>query len=75
MPVTLQWVLDALLVLTPVSVGIRILILLMKMNTDPDQEQQCRTRIKNALIYVVAAESVYGVLRMVFDYIYLGIGG
>lgn len=69
MPTQLQWVLDAMLGLIPVSVGIKIVLLLIKINTDPDQAQQYKTRIKNALLFVAVSESAFGFLKIVYFYL------
>lgn len=66
---SLKMLLGAILLLIPVGVGLRIVICLLKINTDPDQASAYKTRIKHALIYAVIAESVSGILTIVYSYL------
>lgn len=60
--------LSALLGILPFSVGIRVIICLLRITSDPEQEQLYKTRIKNALLYLIIAETVLTTLYALYSY-------
>lgn len=59
----------ALLAIIPLSAAPRVVVCLIKMNTDPDQVQMYKTRLKNALLFVVVAEIAMSVLELIYLYL------
>lgn len=57
-----------LLVVLPVAAAARIVYCLCCIPTDGDNESSYKKRIRNTLIFVVLAETVMGLLRVVAAY-------
>ena len=64
----LREVLKWLLLLLPVAVGARCAYCLFLISADRDQEDTCRRRIRNALVFLVIAETINGLLSIVANY-------
>lgn len=63
-----QSILRWLLYILPAAVGARCAYCLCLMATDREQEAIYRRRIRNALIFLVIAESVDGLLHILVGY-------
>lgn len=59
---------DWLLLVLPLSVSARIVYCLCILPTDADRSAELKRRIRNALIFLVLAETVTGLLKIVSDY-------
>lgn len=57
-----------LLVALPIAVAARIIYCLCVLPTDAEQEGSYRRRIRNALIFLVLAETVTGLINVVTAY-------
>lgn len=57
-----------LLVVLPVAAAVRIIYCLCCLPTDSGNESSYKQRIRNTLIFVVLAETVMGLLRVVAAY-------
>lgn len=63
-----QSILRWLLYILPAAVGARCAYCLCLMTTDREQEAIYRRRIRNALIFLVIAESVDGLIHILVSY-------
>lgn len=64
----IQGLITFLQALIPIGAGARIVYSLMAMAADSEEEHSYRKRIRNALVFVVLAEVISGLLQLVLDY-------
>lgn len=57
-----------LLAILPLAVAARVIYCLCCLPTDPEQEGSYRRRIRNALIFLILAETVTGLIHVVAAY-------
>lgn len=64
----IEGLINLLLLLFPIGAGTRIVYCLIAMAFDSEEEKSYRTRMKNALIFLVLAESITYLLRSVIPF-------
>lgn len=66
----IQELIHWLLVILPLGVAARIIYCLCCIPTDSENEATNKRRIRNALIFLVLAETVTGLLAVISGYLY-----
>lgn len=58
----------ALLILLPLAAAARIVYCLIAINTDNSDDGSYKRRIKNILIFLILAESILGLVKVISSY-------
>lgn len=70
---TMRQLMQALQMLVPIGVGARVIYCLCQIPLDEEQAQTYKRRIRNALVFLVLAETLLGLAAIVEDYFPNGI--